>query len=51
MIQHMPPDILDLHKKSGKQIKKISHEDVQGKEEPKQGEVVDAQVGVRNVQS
>lgn len=47
MQQHMPPDILAMLKKSGKEVKKISHEDAQGKQEPTQGEVVDAPVGVR----
>ncbi len=51
MIQHMPPDILDLIKKSGKEVKKITHADANPKKEPQQGEVVNAQVGVRNVQS
>jgi len=50
MIQQMPPDIAAMIKKSGREVKKISHEDAQGKEAPKQGEVVDAKVGVRNVQ-
>lgn len=50
-MQHMPPDILDLIKKSGKQIIKISHEDVQGKEVPTQGKVINDPVdGSENVQ-
>lgn len=44
---HMPPDVLAMIKKAGKEVKKISHEDVQGKIEPQQGEVVDGVVGVR----
>lgn len=46
-IQVIPPDIAAMMKKAGREVKKISHEDAQGKQEPTQGEVVDAPVGIR----
>jgi hypothetical protein len=50
MVQHIPPDILDLIKKSGREVKKISHEDAQGKEAPTQGKVINGPID-ENVQS
>ena len=44
MIQQMPPDILAMIKKSGREVVKISHEDAQGKQEPKQGKVINGPV-------
>ena len=44
MVQHMPPDILAMIKKGGRDVKKITHEAAQGKKEPTQGKVINGPV-------